>query len=68
MTRFWDNDHTVGKWFSDHNIGNRPVLYDAYLLYGPNATWTDARRPNTFDNPILGDTGKLQKAITALAT
>ena len=67
MTRYWDNDHTIGKWFADHNLGNGPVLYDAYLLHGPNTTWDDATRSDKFDHPILGDTTKLQKGVTALA-
>lgn len=67
MNRYWDNDHTIGKWFADHNLGNGPVLYDAYLLYGPNTTWADATRPAASDHPILGETTKLRKAITALA-
>ncbi len=49
----WDEGKLVGIWYGDHAAAMRPqlapgsrwngqILWDSYLLYGPDARWTDA--------------------------
>ena len=49
----WDEPKTIGQWFAPHTSTMRPqlsdgsawsdgaVLWDAYLLYGADATWNE---------------------------
>ena len=49
----WDEPKAVGRWYARHASAMRPmltpesrwgngdVLWDSYLLYGPNASWGD---------------------------
>ena len=49
----WDEPKTIGRWFAPQTQAMRPqrsdgsawsdgdVLWDAYLLYGPDAKWND---------------------------
>ena len=41
VTRLWDEQKSVGRWLVDHMVVDYSgeVLWDAYLLFGPEATW-----------------------------
>ena len=41
VTRLWDERKIVGRWLVDHKVVNYAgeVLWDAYLLFGPQAVW-----------------------------
>lgn len=52
-THLWDEGKLVGRWYGERTATMRPrlspgsswngqILWDSYLLYGPDATWTDA--------------------------
>ncbi len=40
VTHFWDESKIVGTWFGDRSPAH-DILWDAWLLYGADATWTD---------------------------
>lgn len=53
VTHRWDEGKLVGRWFADRADAMRPrlapgstwagtILWDSYLLFGREATWTDA--------------------------
>ncbi len=63
VTRFWHNDRSLGTWFATHGFGDRPILYDAYLLFDKQAVWNDHPKTVAFSEPMLGDTDTLAKAI-----
>lgn len=67
VARFWDPKRTIGTWFADRNIGDQPILWDAYLLVGPEAKWNNKPKPFAFGDPILGTTRQLAKAISKIA-
>ena len=50
VTNFWDENKLAGSWFAQHVPGSRgyevlSVSWDAYLLYGPDASWDSAPGP-----------------------
>ena len=47
VTHLWDRDRTVGRWFAEQVEQRRGVVWDTYLLYGPDAQWT-----TTLDHPL----------------
>ena len=65
VTRYWDNDRTLGTWLADHGLGEQPILWDAYVLFDDKALWNDTPHPLAFGDPIIGDTDTLNGAITA---
>jgi hypothetical protein len=40
VTHFWDEGKTVGTWFGARTE-KHDVLWDAWMLYGPDARWDD---------------------------
>ena len=48
VTHLWDEKRLAGCWYADHERPRGvfgPVVWDAYYLYGPDATWNDAPEP-----------------------
>ena len=52
VTHLWDEGKLVGRWYGERTATMRPrlspgsvwngqILWDSYLLYGPDARWTD---------------------------
>jgi hypothetical protein len=53
VLHYWDDVEAVGRWYADRMDGmmdllapdskgvEPPVLWDAYLVYGPEAQWND---------------------------
>lgn len=39
VTHFWDGEHVIGQWFAKEIDGYEGIAWDAYYLYGPQATW-----------------------------
>ena len=67
VTRYWDNDRTLGTWLADHGLGEQPILWDAYVLFDGEAVWNDTPQPLAFGDPIIGDTDTLNAAISVYA-
>ena len=45
VTNFYDPNKTVGSWFSEHLDGEKGIVWDAYYLYGPDASWATEPGP-----------------------
>jgi len=54
VAEFWDEEKVLGRWFGHHPdyLNEEGVLWDTYLLYGPESRWSD--RPS--DNVSWGYT------------
>jgi len=69
VTHLWDGRGVVGNWFAKHapalGLGERgSLLWDAYLLYGPDAVWDDI--PLTVESwgaPVIVSEGELREAL-----
>jgi hypothetical protein len=44
VTNYYDPHRVVGSWFAQHT-GGGAIVWDAYFLYGPDATWTSEPGP-----------------------
>lgn len=50
---FWDGEHIIGQWFAKAIDGYDGIAWDAYYLYGPDATW------NSVPSPLRGSGGTI---------
>ena len=44
VVNYYDPKRVVGSWFAEHTGGGE-IVWDAYFLYGPDASWTDQPGP-----------------------
>jgi hypothetical protein len=67
VTQFWDGSALTSTWFArnvEHSLG---PAWDAYYLYGPDATWTNLPGPLVSSgSSIIGQSSALKNAITPL--
>jgi len=45
VIHLWDQQDILGNWFVANLPGYQGSDWDAYLLFGPNATWTAQPQP-----------------------
>jgi hypothetical protein len=71
VAHFWDEERVSGKWLGDHETGDLGspggVVWDAYLLFGPDARWED--EPSELvaaGAPIIGETDELGRETAKL--
>ncbi len=71
VTYYWDEGRVTGHWFSDHVNGSKgAITWDAYFLYGPEATWDQEPGPllSASDSAVIGSTDQLMAAIRPFLT
>jgi len=68
---FWDEGRIVGRWYGGHpdygTFEEDGVLWDAWLLYGPEALWSD--RPSHlvgWGYTIAGKRDELRRSLAPL--
>jgi len=44
VTNYYDPNRVAGSWFAEHT-GDAGIVWDAYFLYGAEASWTDEPGP-----------------------
>ncbi len=47
-SHFWDEERVTGLWFNDQGYladFNLGLVYDAYILFGPDADWVSKPSP-----------------------
>jgi hypothetical protein len=48
VRQYWDGEGLTGTWFAKADLGGlgySGFVYDAYYVFGPDATWTDEPAP-----------------------
>lgn len=66
VTNFYDPQKVVGSWFARQN-GDGGVDWDAYYLYGPDATWSAQLGPLVSSGgPVIDSTADLAAAFGKL--
>lgn len=66
-TNLWDRDRLISAALDPSVKGASPPVWDAYLLYGPDARWDSAPpRPISTGTPIYPARDKLQEKILPL--
>ena len=65
VVRLWDQESRVGKWYGENltRRDNPGVEWDAWFLYGPEATWEQAARPLAWGRPVLATSEKLREGM-----
>lgn len=69
VTRLWDERKTVGHWLVDHEVVDYAgeILWDAYLLFGPEAIWDETPAPLvSWGQPVYRTEHQLQTALSPL--
>ena len=67
VMQFWDGERTIGQWFAKEIDGYDGVAWDAYYLYGPDATWEKTPSPLVASGgTIYGEHEQLEKQMHAL--
>lgn len=69
VVEYWDEQLIVGAWFGRHPdyLDGNEVLWDSYLLYGPESRWTD--RPShrvSWGYTIVRTRKQLQRDLESL--
>lgn len=64
VTYYWDPGRSVGAWFSSHVTHEPGITWDAYFLYGPQATWGSAPGPLlSHGSSLIGSRDKLLTGV-----
>jgi hypothetical protein len=70
VANLWDEKWVIPDWFYTHLDGAHSLVWDAYFLYGPQATWgSDSKAPGPLvsrGTTIRRDFGLLQTNILPL--
>lgn len=73
VVHYWDTEGDIGRYFGENQdaIGFRyfsgATVWDAYLLFGPEAKWTDVPTPlESFGFTVLADKEELAQAVTRI--
>ena len=67
VTNFYDHNKTVGAWFSEHLDREKGIMWDAYFLYGPDASWATEPGPLlSSGRPVIGSSADLAAAFHKL--
>jgi hypothetical protein len=69
VVHLWDGKDIAGDWLMTHLPDDQGGDWDAYLLFGPNATWTAAPHPLlSSGSTVIGSHAQLQASILPLLT
>jgi hypothetical protein len=69
VTNFYDPNRVVGSWFAAHTGVTGGIVWDAYFLYGPDASWDAEPAPLVSSGgSVIGSSGDLAAAFHTLTT
>jgi hypothetical protein len=69
VDNFWDPQRVVGNWFSEHVTDQPGITWDAYFLFGSDATWISSPSPiASSGSPVIGNRDSLTAAFDRLET
>jgi hypothetical protein len=67
VTHFWDGERAIGQWFARHIEGYEGIVWDAYYLYSPDATWETTPSPlSASGGTIYAERENLEMQIRSL--
>ncbi len=67
VTNYYDSGRVVGAWYANHGDAGGGILWDAYFLYGPDASWTSEPGPLlSTGSSVIGASGDLAAAFRSL--
>ncbi len=67
VANYYDPNRVVGSWFAQHTEGGSGIVWDAYFLYGADASWTDEPGPLVSSGgTVIGSGADLAQAFAKL--
>ena len=80
VRHYWDEEKVVGSWYGERigemraqlvpeskGVGDEPVLWDAYLVYGPEAHWADVPSGlRRWGRTVIGTRESLREALATI--
>ena len=67
VVHLWDEQKVAGNWFAANVSHRQSTEWDAYFLYGPQATWEAEPSPLiSWGGTVIGKHAQLEAAITPL--
>jgi hypothetical protein len=64
---YWDEEAITSRWFGSHLQGQSGLFWDGYVVYGPDAEWSqDPPEPLEFGATVVGDSASLERAVRSL--
>ena len=67
--QYWDAERTIGTWLAGRDLGGlgySGIVWDAYFLFGPDATWKDEPGPLVDSGaPVVSGGARLRDAVLA---
>ena len=69
VTHLWDEQRIASLWFAQHVDETQNLVWDTYLLYGPEAKWESNGVPGPLISSgytVLRKRGELQASILPL--
>jgi hypothetical protein len=68
VTNFYDPNKLVGSWFAKHSDQGDGIVWDAYFLYGPDASWQAEPGPLlSTGGSVISSTSDLASAFRSVA-
>ena len=68
MSQFWDGERVSGTYLAKQNLGglgSSGIVWDAYFLFGPQATWDENPAPLLASgSPVVYEGEPLEKALS----
>lgn len=50
VTHLWDEQRLASRWFAEKIDGEQGLMWDTYMLYGPQAKWEGNNAPQPLIN------------------
>lgn len=68
VSQFWDGERVSGTYLAEQNLGglgSSGIVWDAYFLFGPQATWDENPAPLLASgSPVVYEGEPLEKALS----
>jgi hypothetical protein len=72
VTHFWDEERVVGRWLARADVGGQGysgIVWDAYLLFGPEASWKSEPGPVVGSGaPVVAESARLEEQVRSLVS
>jgi hypothetical protein len=69
VRQYWDGERAIGTWLAERDLGglgSSGVVWDAYFVFGPGATWEDEPAPLVDSGaPVVSNGERLREAVLA---
>ena len=67
VRHYWDEDAVTSRWFGAHLPGQFGFFWDGYVVYGPDAVWSEEPpEPVEYGATVIGDSASLERAMRSL--